>query len=99
MRKLPLFIVTSIAVAVLHSPASAQMPLPTANMPTSLDCGTPQNAIQYYCMHRDEFDSDGRFTGPRGSVVGANPGSAVDVGTTGSVVVQPPAARRTQPRQ
>jgi hypothetical protein len=63
-------------------PASAQMLMPMQNMPTGIDCGTPENALEYYCNHRDQFDKSGQFTGP--PVAAVTTPSGPDVSATGS---------------
>jgi hypothetical protein len=75
------FIFAGIIMAGFCSPASAQIMMPQPNMPTGLDCGTPQNALEYYCNHRDQFSSSGAFLGAGQPVVATNP----DVRTTGSI--------------
>ena len=62
MRKAP-FVFAGVMVAGFFSAASAQVMMPRAGMPSGIDCSTPENALEYYCNHRNEFDSSGAFIG------------------------------------
>ena len=70
------FILAAIVMAGVYSPAMAQVAVPQAGMPTGIDCSNPANAIEYYCNHRDQFNSSGAFTGA---------GQPASAGSTGSV--------------
>jgi hypothetical protein len=99
MRKFSLFpfmfsIFAGIAMAGFAAPASAQAPMPQSNMPTKLDCSTALDSVEYYCSHRDEFDKDGKWTGPK-AAAGAPAASQGPAATTGSA--RRP-VRRTQPQ-
>jgi hypothetical protein len=84
MRKAP-FLLAGILVAGLSHPASAQMVMPTQNMPTGLDCTNSENALEYYCNHRDQFDKSGRFIGP--SMTAGTTTMAPEVTTTAATRV------------
>jgi hypothetical protein len=108
MRKVPLLILASAAVAVLHySPASAQVAVPMPGMPSSadvLDCSTALDAIEYFCQHRNQFNKDGQWMGPGRAVVAANPMPSPNVATTGSTTrkhhaTRKPAHRTQHPQQ
>jgi hypothetical protein len=51
-------------------------------MPTGLDCGSPQNALEYYCNHRNEFDSSGRWLGASPMAVAPSATAPVTTGST-----------------
>jgi hypothetical protein len=85
-----LYVVAGLIVAAAWSPASAQLIGPSPNMPTGMDCGNPQNALEYYCNHRNEFDSAGHWQG-------AAPVAAAPT-ATGAVTTHTPARHRVAHR-
>jgi hypothetical protein len=82
MNRTCVLTVTAVLVAGFCGAASAQNIQPQPGMPTGLDCGNPASQIEYYCSHRDEFDSSGRWLGPRQPIASAGQPTAGNV--TGS---------------
>lgn len=80
MRNTSLLILACGMAVASYTPASAQ---------ANIDCGTPQNAITYYCMHRDEFKSPPAASPKVAPSTGGAPSGPT---TTGSVMTAPPRA-------
>jgi hypothetical protein len=87
MRKAS-FLFAGMIVAGFCSTASAQVAVPRPDMPTGIDCGNPQNALEYFCNHRNEFNSSGAFVGAGQPVAAAEPGPQVTGATTTHRVVR-----------
>jgi|SRR4051794_37219827 hypothetical protein len=87
MHKAP-FLFAGMMIAGFCSSASAQVAMPRTDMPTGIDCTTPENALEYYCNHRNEFNSSGAFIGAGQPVAAMQPGPQVTGSTTTHRVVR-----------
>lgn len=90
MRKTSLLILACGMAAGFHAPASAQL---------NIDCGTPQNALTYYCNNREEFQAVAPpvMAVPPAPSAGSVMMVPADPEITGSIVVAPQVAPRAAP--
>jgi hypothetical protein len=93
MNRTSVLTVAAVLVVGFSVAASAQNIAPRPDMPTALDCGNPASQVEYYCSHRDEFDSSGRWLGARQPVASAAQ-PAAGIRATGSTRTR--ATRRVQ---
>ena len=80
MRKIGLYAAGGLLIASFYAPASAQ----SLRHP-AIDCGTPQNALTYYCNNRDQFNNQAPVVTGRPMRVIIEPEMDLDVGETGSI--------------